>query len=488
MISIVCAPQINTNDERVELIAWHIASGEFVQAGQDVADVETSKAAVTISAEGSGYIDYQLPKHAIVPVGAPLFRLASTLDELKEAEQAVAGSAVPAVQAASQLNALDAANHASLIEITDVRDAGRRPAAAHADSSAVRRATGAGPAMPFTTTRLSRQARLLAISQAPPEGELKSAGLVTAAVLRRLLQPQPLQSDGSPLTTQPPDAAGDGGSMPAARVEPVSLSKAAEIAALSDGARGSINSTLSVQFESASLRSRLLTERLFDGNPLPLVLYEAARLLRQWPELTACFRDEAIHYYDRADIGLAVDLGRGLKVITIVGADTLSPAELFDRILDIGSRYLDNRVRPGELVGSTVTVTDLSGHDILHFRPLINGEQSAIIGVGADRNLAGHPMCIHVTFDHRVTTGRQVALFLNELRARLVSYAQPASHDPSSDVPQHTEPAAPICCDRCGVESSKYNGSFKQDAYMLSYYREDGSMGAVCHRCLGGWN
>ena len=147
------------------------------------------------------------------------------------------------------------------------------------------------------------------------------------------------------------------------------------------------------------------------------------------------------------------------------------------------------------MIDSSLTITDLSGFDILYFHPLINGKQSAIIGIGGDSTQPDYPMSINMTFDHRVSDGREVATFLNQLRARLISYA--ASDQPpveKTTVPHRTVNTStesvgdkPVCCDTCGIDLGTYHRDFGSDAYMLAYFKEDRSMGSVCHRCYGRW-
>jgi 2-oxoglutarate dehydrogenase E2 component (dihydrolipoamide succinyltransferase) len=269
----------------------------------------------------------------------------------------------------------------------------------------------------------------------------------------------------------------------------MSLAKQAEAESLTLGESGNVTSTLTVAFDSAAIRTRLARERLFDGSPQPLVLYETARLLARFPNLTAWCVEGHVHHYDAVDLGVAFDLGRGLKVVTFRDAATLSAMQLFEKTIDVGLRYLDNRLEPDELGGSTFTVTDLSGFDVLHFRPLINGRQSAILGVGGDSAQPGHPMTLSLTFDHRVSNGREVAEFLGGLKARLASYAplpDPALSPPAF-LPAPPDAAA-IRCDRCAIDLPSYYRDFPQDAWMQAYFREDGTLGSVCHRCAGGWS
>ncbi len=467
MTSVVATPRINTNDDKVGVVNWHVAEGDYVEAGQDVVDLETSKAVVTIAAEMSGYVKPMGKKGAVLKVGAPLYLCAPSVE-------ALAAEVPAAAPVASKANG----------------------AAKSAPVTAPARVSSA-PALPneFGITRFSRAALQLIRERGLSEKDFTGAGLVTTHTINGTGLP-------SSQTQAPvPQAAASLVSLPllAAPATPredfVSLGKLAEIETLSTGEAGNINSMLSISFESQHIRDRLTNENAFDGSIQPLILFELSRLLKKWPQFTAFFDEDAIHYYDRVDLGVAFDLGAGLKVVTYKDSDKMMPIDFFERTIDVGLRYLDNRLRPDELVGSTLTVTDLSGFNILHFHPLINGRQSAIIGLGGDAHQAGFPMTITMTFDHRVSNGREVGTFLNELRDRLLAYAPQTLYPVETSYYEEiaevaAEPgqfvAASQACDTCGIASEEYYETFGTAAYLLAYFRPDGSMGAVCHRCHGG--
>jgi pyruvate/2-oxoglutarate dehydrogenase complex dihydrolipoamide acyltransferase (E2) component len=480
VISLIRAPQINTNDDQVEIVAWYVASGAYVERGQEIADLETSKATVTVSAEQAGYVEPIVPARTIVKVGAPFYRLAESLEELREvtpdtAGGNTAGAEMPAADTGRRAETLPAARMAREPE------AARTPALTDSADEALDGSAELARAN-HRGTRVSRKAAQLLSELGRSADEFPGAGLLTAAELRRLIGLDRALHERAVRTATP------------------TLGKRAEIQALILGVGGAINSRLAVRFESAAIRARLRAEQLFDGNVQPLILYELSRLLPRWPELTAYYQDGAIHYYDRVDLGVAFDLGKGLKVVTLCGAGQLLPLAIFERTLEIGLRYLENRITPEELVGSTFTVTDLSGQNILDFDPLINGRQSAILGIGADESIGGHPMSLILTFDHRAISGRDVAVFLNELKSRLLSYAAATTSAPHAPQPSQlpspstptsvpaASPAAPaFACDRCGVRLQEYYRSFK-DAYVLAWYRPDGTLGRVCHRCFERWS
>jgi len=392
---VIAAPRINTNDNRVQVVRWHVKPGGFVKAGKDVVDLETSKAVVTLTAEKEGYVRPLAQIKAVVAVGAPLYALAESaeaLESMAEPAAAAPSSAAPAAQVTS------------------------RPSGG----------TVQGRRGSYSVSRFSKAALQLMVEKNLTPEQFSGAGLVTA---RSLLQGNQAAPE-APVTASPVAAVPVVPPGPATpRTESVSLSKTAEFQSLSIGESGNVNSMLSVTFSSEGLRRRIERDGLFNGSIQPVILFEIARLLPKYPQFTAYFQDEAIHYYDRVDLGLAVDLGRGLKVVAFEGADRLMPINFYTKSVDISLRYMRNKLTPEELTSATITVSDLSAQNILHFHPLINGHQAAIIGIGGDQFMAGHPMTLNMTFDHRISSGREVAAFLNDLRKRILKHADGAGAD-----------------------------------------------------------
>ena len=154
---------------------------------------------------------------------------------------------------------------------------------------------------------------------------------------------------------------------------------------------------------------------------LPVTVFETARLLNKYKELNAFYADGAIHYYENINVGFAIDIDRGLKVIKIPGAQLKSFPEVEEDIVSLSGKYLDDTLHYDDLAGVTFTITDLSSENVAFFRPLVNFMNSAILGISAIDEKLGR--CIYtVTFDHRVTEGKLVARFLKELKDRLESY------------------------------------------------------------------
>ena len=55
----VIIPQININDKEVYLSQWKVENGSYVNEGDDLVEIETSKKIITLRAETAGYIYYK---------------------------------------------------------------------------------------------------------------------------------------------------------------------------------------------------------------------------------------------------------------------------------------------------------------------------------------------------------------------------------------------------------------------------------------------
>ena len=423
-------PTINANDEFVVVVRWHVADRARVTKGAPLVDVETTKAVVTIEAEHDGWLRHCVKENTEVGLGAELAWYCLAENELDETG---AQKALPEVEVPST---------------TPTPVVRNDPPAA-------------GALTEFSCTRLTPGAEKLALALGLDATALaaEKLGLVTSTGLRARLGPQEAISASVPTD--------DG-----RRRERDVPGKRAEIQALSEGAEGNLRSSLTVYFDSADIR-RGAEE---DGTGvLPVVLAELAPLLAGNPRFTAYHEAGRTVFYDAVHLGVAIDLGQGLKVVTLRDAVGKNAADLGRRLADLTLDYMENRLGPAEVQGATFTVTDLSAFDVLQFEPLINGRQSAILGLGGDSTLPGHPMSLTIAFDHRVLSGREVGAFLRTLRDRILSCAPG----------KRTEAAAPApCCDRCLIDLPSYYEKFGAVAVMHNYTRADGGAGLICHSCL----
>lgn len=120
-------------------------------------------------------------------------------------------------------------------------------------------------------------------------------------------------------------------------------------------------------------------------------------------------------------IGIAVDTERGLLVPVLRNADTKSIARISREIIDLAARTREKKIRPEELEGGTITISNLGGIGGTNFTPLIYHPQAAIIGVSTAsyepfyENGTFQPrlmLPLSLSYDHRIIDGADAARFL----------------------------------------------------------------------------
>jgi 2-oxoglutarate dehydrogenase E2 component (dihydrolipoamide succinyltransferase) len=190
-----------------------------------------------------------------------------------------------------------------------------------------------------------------------------------------------------------------------------------------------LNSTVSVSVEVDNVLNFVnFNMPLLKGSFLPIIVYETSRLLKKYPKMNSFFEDDSIVYYDVVNIGIAMDMEKGLKVLKMSNSDQLSIMEIEKSILDLSRKYYEDKITVKDVSDVTFTVTDLSGSGVATFFPLINKNNSAILAVSSvDEKLKR--LNLTVTFDHRVTEGKYAAAFLYELKTRIESYTQEATFE-----------------------------------------------------------
>jgi pyruvate/2-oxoglutarate dehydrogenase complex dihydrolipoamide acyltransferase (E2) component len=127
--------------------------------------------------------------------------------------------------------------------------------------------------------------------------------------------------------------------------------------------------------------------------------------------------------YDAVNVGMATDAGHGLKVLVIRDADRKPLRTIADEFQSKVLRYMNNTLTLEDVTGATFSITDLSAFDVTLFHPMLPQGQSAILGIGADRDTAsGRCFNLILAFDHQLAEGRQAAEALRAIRDRWASY------------------------------------------------------------------
>jgi 2-oxoglutarate dehydrogenase E2 component (dihydrolipoamide succinyltransferase) len=350
----VRVPQINPNDEHAIVVRWHVEKGTRVRAGQSLVTLETTKTTFDVDSPRDGYAFFEHEPHTEVAVGAPVAWISDT-------------DAPPEL-------------------------AVREPAPAGG-------ASPGAPAGRFTrkALKLMKEHNLTA-GDFPGDERVDADAVERVAAARRREPAPPL--DAEPLELTP--------------------SKLTEIETLRRVYEQVVPSTVSMALACDRLEARLRSLAAGHGpvSLLELCIYETARLLPEWPELNGYYAERRAWRYKSFAIGFAINSGRGLRVPVVKRAAEATLSEVARAVRDLSLRYMRDELGIDDVTGGTFTITDLSSEGVVHFLPVLNARQAAILALTAER-AATRTRDLVLTFDHRLSDGMRAARFLGALRDRL---------------------------------------------------------------------
>ncbi|PIF06138.1 MAG: dihydrolipoyllysine-residue succinyltransferase [Draconibacterium sp.] len=128
------------------------------------------------------------------------------------------------------------------------------------------------------------------------------------------------------------------------------------------------------------------------------------------------------------DIGIAVSTPKGLMVPIVRNAENKSIPEIELEIKELAQKARDKKITVGELTGGTFTITNGGVFGSLLSTPIINPPQSAILGmhnilerpVAVNSQVVIRPMMyVALSYDHRIIDGKDSVGFLVKLKELL---------------------------------------------------------------------
>ncbi|MDP2089525.1 MAG: 2-oxoglutarate dehydrogenase complex dihydrolipoyllysine-residue succinyltransferase [Flavobacteriaceae bacterium] len=150
--------------------------------------------------------------------------------------------------------------------------------------------------------------------------------------------------------------------------------------------------------------------------------------LNLFPTVNAMIEGDEIIYHKYADIGIAVSAPKGLMVPVIRNAEQMSFSQIEIAIKDLSTKARDNKITLEEMTGGTFTITNGGVFGSMMSTPIINPPQSAILGM---HNIIERPVAIEgkvvirpmmyvaLSYDHRIIDGRESVGFLKTVKEML---------------------------------------------------------------------
>jgi pyruvate dehydrogenase E2 component (dihydrolipoamide acetyltransferase) len=159
---------------------------------------------------------------------------------------------------------------------------------------------------------------------------------------------------------------------------------------------------------------------------LPFIVKAVVAALKRHPNLNCLVDDSSMEMVLRKnfDIGIAAATESGLTVPVLRDADRLSILEIARELERLGAAARDGKLGQADLGGSSFTITSLGKQGGLFATPIVNYPEVAILGIHEmkkrpivkdDEIVIGEVMLLSLSFDHRIIDGHVGAAFAQEI-------------------------------------------------------------------------
>ena len=133
-----------------------------------------------------------------------------------------------------------------------------------------------------------------------------------------------------------------------------------------------------------------------------------------------------MHVPDTADVGVTIDVGKGLHVPVLRAVQATPVRDLAARLMAHRMTALRGTFRAGDLTGATILLALHTDDDVTHAVPVIlPGTSCAVSLAGRQTELfldpraapspSGPSVQLGLAYDHRVLNGRDAVAFLRDL-------------------------------------------------------------------------
>lgn len=423
MTEIFKMPDIGEGITEGEITDWLVKVGDDVKADDSVAEVQNDKLMQEILSPYSGKVTKLFVEpNTMVTVGDSLIEFdgdgagevsepAAPANEPASAPaEAPAGQAAPVVASNGQILAMPSVRHYAAqhdIDLTQVSATGRH---GHITLADVEGFTGTAAPAPEATPTAEPEPAPVAAAAAPDAPAAEPAKPVAPAHVTEGRQPMTptRRAIAGAMTKQN------------ATIPTVTNFDSVEVSKLVDHRKS---------FKAAAADQ---------GIRLTYLAYAVKALAvtgKKFPELNASVDMDSneIVYHDEVNMGIAVNAPSGLYVPVIADADRKSILTIAQEIGDLAESVRNGTIKPSQMKGATMTISNLGSARGTWFTPIINGSESIILGLGsilkepivdADGELAvGQNMKLSLSYDHRLIDGMLGQEALNYLKQLLADPA-----------------------------------------------------------------
>jgi 2-oxoglutarate dehydrogenase E2 component (dihydrolipoamide succinyltransferase) len=383
-------PSPGESISEVQIARWIKHDGDYVEKDEEIAEIDSDKATLTLSAEADGVLKTLVKEGETIAVGA----VVCTIDT--EGKKSEVRS-----QKSEEKKAEDKQPQTSNLK-------------PQTDKSY---ATG----IPSPSAEKMMKEKDISVEQITPTGK---GGRITKADVLKSAIDQPTK-----ISVTPPQ-----GSRNERREKMTMLRKKVSERLVAVKQQTAMLTTFNEVDMSAIMEIRKKYKDIFKekyGVGLGFMSFftkAVCEALKSFPPVNAMIDGEEIVYHDYCDIGIAVSAPKGLMVPVIRNAESLSLAQIESSVLELATKARDGKLTIEEMTGGTFTITNGGVFGSMLSTPILNPPQSAILGM---HNIVERPVAINgqvmirpvmyvaLSYDHRIIDGRESVSFLVKVKQLL---------------------------------------------------------------------
>ena len=406
MAEVVSMPKLGFDMAEGTLVRWVISEDESVEKGAVLAEIETDKATIEVESSFSGIVRRHLIEEGTtVPVGDAI-AIIGDKDEEIDLDALIGGEKV--VETTEEAAPEQAeSKKPEVVGLEAAAEAGHLPEGVRVSPLARRMAEEKG-------IDLSR------VSGSGPHGRIVKADIESY----QEVEPAPIE--GLPMATP-------------TMVSEIQPDRRVQLSRL----RATIGRRMTT---SAQNIPHIFVTRVYDMGPVmelrsevnallqeeektsvnDYIVKAVALALREHPSLNASLDEKKgeILQHGQINVGVAVATESGLLTVVSHDSDQKPLRFISAELKAMVSRVRQGKVRPGDIEGSTFTVSNLGMFGVEHFTAIINPPEAAILAIGMVREepvvvegdiKPGLRMRTTLSVDHRVSDGADGAQFLQTL-------------------------------------------------------------------------
>ncbi|ETS62755.1 hypothetical protein PaG_02494 [Moesziomyces aphidis] len=398
---IVKVPQMAESITEGTLKQWNKKVGDFVQADEEVATIETDKIDVSVNAPQSGTIvEVFANEEDTVEVGKDLFKL--------EPGEAPAGGAKKEEKTEEKKE--------DKKEDKPKKEESKQQQQPEKKGDDKKPAPAAEPeSRPSAANSTPPPSKPSSSSSSPSSKSSSSSG-----------------SSSSSSSSAPKPAAGSREEnrvkMSRMRLRIAERLKQSQNTAASLTTFNEIDMTNLMAFR-ARHKDRILKEKGVKLGFMSAFAKASAMALKDVPAANASIEGaglgDTIVYRDYVDLSVAVSTDKGLVTPVVRNLEGMSLIEIEEAIAGLGKKARDNKLTLEDMSGGTFTISNGGVFGSLFGTPILNLPGSAILGMHAVKDKAWvvngkveiRPiMVVALTYDHRLLDGREAVTFLVKLK------------------------------------------------------------------------